>query len=218
MLFRLTLYSQDDVSELTIVSPDKQILISVNGVRPSNKYASTVTCDGLDESNYNVKVWTKGSFSSSSYKINITNDYSYVYVYQKDNYNNYTLKFYGKEKLKNSYSFKNESITKDGPCGNIPTGKNIITNSDFEDVLKALRKEYLDNDCFKMAKSLIKDSYITSVQLKELIKLFTSKEYQEEMAKYGYAFVSDKHNLHKIYDAFYFDDSKDEVMEYIKGK
>ena len=69
-----------------------------------------------------------------------------------------------------------------------------------------------------IVKTAIDKNYFSSEQLREILKYFNFESNKLEIAKYAYTKICDKNNFFKVYDAFNFDSSIDELKNYISGK
>jgi hypothetical protein len=91
-----------------------------------------------------------------------------------------------------------------------------------EDEYKALKKD-INNRNFEatnstVLKSAAEKNYFSSDQVRELLGFFTFEDSKLDIAKALYPRVCDKNNFFKVYSAFSFDSSVEELKNYISGK
>src|SRR5688572_30152161 len=67
------------------------IIVSLNGIRLTNEYRSTVCYDYLDDSNYKVRILQSGSAKPLSFVVSCSPNYISKYILNKDNGGNYAL-------------------------------------------------------------------------------------------------------------------------------
>ncbi len=93
-----------------------------------------------------------------------------------------------------------------------------LTSSQFSRLISTLKNQSFEDTRKKMAISEIKNNYITSAQLKEILQTFNFEDSRVDVAKEAYDYVCDRQNFFQIYDVFQFEDSKEEVMEYVNSR
>jgi Domain of unknown function (DUF4476) len=88
----------------------------------------------------------------------------------------------------------------------------------FEQFKQTLRNESFDNTRLSLAKQTIGTNFFTSLQVKEIVSLFSFETNKLEIAKYAYAFTVDKGSYFVVNDAFTYGNSKEELSNFIRNK
>jgi len=189
-------------------------IASLNGVRISNVYNSTICFDYLDEKIYKVKVLQAGSANILSFVVNGAPNYFSKYILNKDNYGNYSLILESKVLM----TEENQALI---PENSVPVPQASIISAmadvDYNEMLKSIKKEGVEGTKLEMAKTFFGNQQLTSTQVLGIVKIFSFENSKLNFAKYAYSHTIDKSNYFKVYDAFSFSGSKKEMSEYIKN-
>jgi hypothetical protein len=94
--------------------------------------------------------------------------------------------------------------------------RNVMTAGEFASVKQALTKEWMESNKLKSAKFIIDQNNFTSIQVREMMLLFSFESNKLEIAKYAYHKVVDKKNYFQLNDVFSFSSSKDELARFIR--
>jgi hypothetical protein len=94
----------------------------------------------------------------------------------------------------------------------------IMSESDFKDFKGSIGNRNFESTNLTIAKSVLDKNMVSSQQVKDLLGYFTFESNKLELAKYAYNKTCDKQNYFKVYDAFSFDSSIEELKNYISGK
>lgn len=94
----------------------------------------------------------------------------------------------------------------------------LMTKEDYKDLKTSIGNRNFESTNVTLLKSAIDNNYFTSEQIREMMVYFTFEDSKLEVAKYSYKKVCDKNNFFKVYDAFSFDSSVNELKDYISGK
>lgn len=86
----------------------------------------------------------------------------------------------------------------------------------FEMLKDALRRENFENSRLAIAKQSVERNAFSSLQVKELARLFAFENNKLELAKFAYANTIDKKNYFVVYEVFSFNSSKEELAEYVR--
>ena len=86
----------------------------------------------------------------------------------------------------------------------------------FEMLKRALSRENFENSRLEIAKSSIDRNNFSTLQVRDLILLFSFESNKLDVAKYAYGKVVDKNNFFQVYDAFSFSSSKEDLANYIR--
>ncbi|BDS09837.1 DUF4476 domain-containing protein [Aureispira anguillae] len=154
------------------------------------------------------------SFKDSQEKLAM---YAYPKTYdQKNYYMIYDVFTFSSSKDKVSQWVSTQPIIdyqSDPYYGPIP-----MTDAEFSQALQYVRNESFDNGKMRVAKQLIDGNYIYTRQVKVLIKEFSFKGGQEDIARYAYPKTYDQKNYYMVFDAFTFSSSKRELDEWLEGQ
>lgn len=86
------------------------------------------------------------------------------------------------------------------------SAKTSISSKSFEDTKLTTAKQIAGSNC------------LSSMQVKEIMGLFSFEDSRLEFAKYAYGRVVDKNNFFMVNDAFKFSSSVDDLNEFLQGK
>lgn len=129
---------------------------------------------------------------------------NYQMVEQVFTYNPY------KADLEDFIQSQDGTIDKPPPC--------LVTESDFTDVCASIRKQSFNSTRVAIARQIIQaKGCFTSHQVLDIVKLFDFEDSRLEIAKYAYAYTSDKENYYVLNDGFSFESSKTELSKFIGG-
>jgi hypothetical protein len=95
---------------------------------------------------------------------------------------------------------------------------NIMSNQSFDQLLNMVSRTDFDNGKIKLIKNALNSNKISAAQLTALVKVCDFDASRLEISKSAYDSVVDKQNYFKVTEAFEFDFSKDELMDYINKK
>ena len=93
-----------------------------------------------------------------------------------------------------------------------------MSDREFNTVLQAIDKEWLESNKLKSALHVVKNNNFTAAQVKEMLLLFSFENNKLELAKQAYASTVDKRNYSMVYDVFSFNTSKTELDRFIQGR
>lgn len=93
---------------------------------------------------------------------------------------------------------------------------NVMKDREFSGAKEQIRKEWFENTRLTLAKTIIDGNNFTTIQVKEMMLLFTFENNRLELAKYAYRKTADKNNYYQLNDALTFSSSKDELARFIR--
>ncbi|HEX2628489.1 MAG TPA: DUF4476 domain-containing protein [Chitinophagaceae bacterium] len=111
----------------------------------------------------------------------------------------------------------------DGNWGDYDGGYNnnynrAMSDRDFNQVLVNISKEWLEANRMKSASSIIASNFLTSMQVKQMIHIFTFESNKLDLAKQAYSKTVDQRNfLSTVDDEFSFSSSRDELARFIRS-
>lgn len=91
-----------------------------------------------------------------------------------------------------------------------------IKDQAFASLVETLRKESFETTRVKLAKQAVEQYSFMSVQVKQLLQLFSFEESRLDMAKYMYPLTIDKPSYFQVYDVFSFSASKEQLSAYVR--
>jgi hypothetical protein len=95
----------------------------------------------------------------------------------------------------------------------------LVTESDFADVCSSIRKQSFNSTRVTIARQIIQaKGCFSSRQVLDIVKLFDFEDSRLEIAKFAYAYTTDKENYYVVNDGFSFDSSKTELSRFIGGR
>jgi len=93
-----------------------------------------------------------------------------------------------------------------------------MSASDFIEAQNSIQAKPFSDTKISQAKQICKNSCMTSEQVRDMLKLFTTDSDRLEVAKYAYEYVFDTDKYYKVNDAFKFSTSTDELNKYIERR
>lgn len=96
--------------------------------------------------------------------------------------------------------------------------KTPIDDKKFEEVLAKIKNGGHENEKVIVAKKLMVNICISSVQAKKIAQFFSHDRETMDVLKSAYNILTDKENAKNLVDEFQFKESKDEYLKYISGK
>jgi hypothetical protein len=136
-----------------------------------------------------------------------------IYKKKKYNYNRLTISGDGIKKCGTTGTEQKESEYVYDECKN-----NVMKKENFDDLRSEINNRNFEQSNITILKSALEKNFVSSEQLKELLGYFTFENNKLEIAKYSYKRVCDQKNFFKVYEAFTFDSSIEELKNYISGK
>jgi hypothetical protein len=92
-----------------------------------------------------------------------------------------------------------------------------MNSRDFNLVLQQIDKEWLETNKLKSATQIVKTNNLSSVQVKQLVHLFSFETNRLELAKQAYQNTIDKQNYQVVSDELDFSTSKTELNRFIRS-
>ena len=91
-----------------------------------------------------------------------------------------------------------------------------MKDGDFDNLKTLVNSKSFESTRIDFLKTAIDDNYFLSLQVKEMIRLLSFEASKLEIAKYAYKKTCDRENYFKVYDAFTFESSINELREWMK--
>lgn len=93
-----------------------------------------------------------------------------------------------------------------------------MNDREFQSVLNAIEKEWLESNKLKSATQIVKANNLTTAQVEQMLLLFSFESNRLDLAKQAYANTVDKRNYHRLYDVFSFNSSRVELERFVEGR
>lgn len=90
-----------------------------------------------------------------------------------------------------------------------------MTDSEFARAKETISSKSFEDSRLSIAKQITRANCLTSIQVKEIMELFSFEETRLEYAKFAHKFTYDKRNYYMVNDAFQFEMTIDELDEFI---
>lgn len=92
-----------------------------------------------------------------------------------------------------------------------------MNDSEFRNVIAAIKKEWLETNKMKSASQVVKSNSLTAAQVEQMLLLFNFENNKLQLAKEAYANTVDKQNYDMLMDVFSYNSSKAELERFIRG-
>ncbi len=92
-----------------------------------------------------------------------------------------------------------------------------MNDSEFRNVIAAIKKEWLETNKMKSASQVVKTNNLTAAQVEQMLLLFNFENNKLQLAKEAYANTVDKQNYDMLMDVFSYNSSKAELERFIRG-
>lgn len=93
--------------------------------------------------------------------------------------------------------------------------KCVASEKEFEGIKKNISSKSFEDSKLTIAKQISDSKCLKSIQVRDIMKLFSFEETRLEFAKYAYNKVIDKESYYQVNDAFQFENSIEELNESI---
>ena len=224
-LFSLSLFAFDG-SRLSIstVSNSQDYKVEVDG-RKFSMRDNAITLSNLSEGYHQVKIFREGKKRNGNvfgFARNVI-IYSNQVFLKRGFHLDITINRFGKALVderridRNDDWYDDDDGYYDGNDGGWNNGYgNLMNVREFETVKESLRKEWFEKNRLTSAKFIIDKYNFTSMQVRELMLLFTFENNKLEIAKYAYRKAVDKNNFYQVSDVLTFSSSKNELARFIR--
>jgi Domain of unknown function (DUF4476) len=110
-------------------------------------------------------------------------------------------------------NYNNPNANNNGSLNAGPQG--IMSYKEFEALKARIRQNTFDRKRVETAKTLTRQSVLTSNQIVEIVQLITSDNNRLEFAKFAYDYVSDRENYSIVVETMAFEGSKKDLQRYL---
>jgi len=207
---RLSISATGSASELKIEVDGRKITLKDN----------SITLGYLGEGRHDVKIYREAKRSRGNFgRREIV--YSNTVLLKRGFHLDITINRFGKVLVDECrmdindewYQDEDEYFDNEDGWGH---GNNVMNARDFDQVKQSLRKEWFENNRLTSVKFILDKNNVTTVQVKELMSLFTFENNKLELAKYAYRKTVDQKSYYQVMDALTFSSSKDELARFIR--
>lgn len=207
---------------------NRSIIVEIDRINYNNPSREFIITD-LAPGDHKIKIWTVGGqhynygYNTGNFRL-VYNGFITIPARSKVKavltYQN-ILKVTDIDLLQNNYHQEcNNTIVPSnyGYCGNYygnQYANNNYHNSRFEELKDLVARESFDDTRLAICKEYIRTHPINSEELRELLGLITFESNRITLAKYSYRYVSDPGYFFTVYNAFTFDSSVNELINWI---
>ena len=92
-----------------------------------------------------------------------------------------------------------------------------MSDHEFNMVMQSMRNEWLENNKAKSASQIISTNYLTTMQVRQMLQLFSFENLKLDLAKQAYVKTVDQRNYHQLNDVFSFASSREELTRFIRN-
>lgn len=221
-------YAFFDQTRLTIsTSGNIPVRIMVDGKKYTNKNGD-VTINNLVAGYHTVKIFVqqrqkgqerdRGQFNGAPtyYQVMYNSSIMIKQQFHTDlMVNRFGKVFIDEQPMANGYYEEEENWGDDGN-GQGGYNQQPMTPQIFEQFKQAVTKATFDDDKSLVVKQVANNNWFTSVQVKEIVQLFTFESGKLDIAKFLYKYTVDKGSYFIINDAFTFNRTKEDLMKYLQ--
>lgn len=193
-----------------------KFIISLNGVRLSNEYTSSVSYDFLDEYQYKINILQAGSKGTLSFMVYSAPNYITTYLINRDTYGNYQFAQESRELMKDTSSVKTGTAVKTSSAASTASTGTVIEEEEYYDIIRTLKKEPVEKNRVELAKTFFASKWLLASMVQDAIKVFKLEPSKVAFAKFAYGRTVDKQNYYKVFDSLTLTNSKKEMNDFIK--
>lgn len=201
-------------------------IVSLNGVRVSNTYSTSVTFRYADETLYRIKILQSGSSQLLRFNLNNEIKYNSVYLLSRDNAGRYSLLLQSKSLMltdndddlvqTNTVTTNPSTVIAMEPMPEpVVTKPKAMSETVFKQKYEEVKAQSFDNDKIERIKEAFEYEFFTTNQVISLMKLFSFDDKKVEAAKFAYPQTLDHENFYKTYDQLSFGSAKTELKTWI---
>jgi len=209
-----------------------KFIASLNGVRLTNEYNSSVSFNMLDDYSYKVKILQAGSTTILTFTLSSEPKYQSKYIIMKDNFGNYSVLLESKSLILDepetpvvttpTLNTVTQTVTINTPTVvpvSTPVNTVAITNmskAEFDDRLNVVKKTSFDDQRLVKAKQVFDDEILSTNQVIEVVKAFSFDDTKLDFAKWAFKNTIDPKNYYKVEDQFSFSGTKSALGDFVR--
>lgn len=216
-LFSLSLLAYDGsrLSISTIGNSKVDFRVEVDGRRYDMK-DHTVTLSNLSQGNHNIRIFrvmkNKNGFNKKQELV-----YATTVFLRRGFHLDITMNRFGKALVDERKIEKYDDWFDEGYDDYYDDDfAEIMSAQEFQQVKQAISKEWLESNKLNSVKFIIDKNFFSTMQVRELMSLFSFEKNKLEVAKYAYRKTVDKHNYFQVNDQLVFSSSKEELARFLR--
>ena len=203
---------------------DRSIIVEIDRINYNNPSREIIIGD-LAPGDHKIKIWTVGGQhhncgqGSGNFRL-VYNGFINIPARSKVKavltYQN-ILKVTDIESLLGCYHQECNNFIEPCSYGNYGNyyANNNYHNNRFDELKDLVRHESFDDTRIAICKEYIRTNPISSEEVRELLALITFESNRINLAKYSYRYVNDPGYFYTVYNAFTFDSSVNELINWI---
>jgi hypothetical protein len=216
---------------LTItITSNKNIQVYVDG-RAYRDNDNSFVFDNVQPGNHTIKIYRSGKNNNGRYNRNNKGNellYSST-VYVRPSYhvdvmiNRFGKALVDERSLSDRSGRWDDDWTNDGYPGKGNDNGNYgndyrqaMSSYDFEQLVSRIKNQWFSSGKLNTAKDGVSKNSFNTSQIRQVLQVFSSDNDKLELAKLAYRQTVDPRNYYTLYDAFSFQNSRDELDRYIK--
>lgn len=94
--------------------------------------------------------------------------------------------------------------------------RQAMNDRSFDQLKQTIRRESFDESKLSILKTAIRDQWVSTAQVQQLMGLLSFEQTKLDAAKYCYSYTTDYQNYYQVANGFGFSSSKTELMRYIE--
>lgn len=167
---------------------------------------TTVSESGMPAENISLGVSVPGSGINVSFNVGQTGVQA-----------NSTVSTYSSTVTTTSNTTTSSTATPDDVAPTVVVDCQLTTGS-YNNLVRSIQEKPYEDTKFSTARLGIKGKCVTVDQVAGLVRLFNYEDTRLDFAKYAYDFVSDIDEYYRVADAFNFEATKGDLLEFIESK
>lgn len=213
-------------SRLTIsaANDNDQVYVQVDGRNYQfnrSRNGNDIVIDDLRAGYHSVKVYKQGNRRGNGRQ---NNRMKLIYngnVYVRNGYHtDITINRFGKaftdERQINRYGDYDDEYGYDDNDRDWDRDRQAMNVRSFELLKQSIRRESFDEGKINITKTAVRNQFMSSSQVVELLGLFSFETSKLDIAKYLYHYSADPDNYYTVANAFGFSSSRTELLRYIE--
>lgn len=217
-------------SRLTIstAGSNENISVQVDGRNYQfGRYGSNndVVIDDLRAGYHSVKVYKQNNSRNNNGRPGRGNNTKLLYsgnVYVRNGYHtDVTINRFGKaftdERQIDRYGDYDDDNRYDDNDRDRDWNRQAMSSRSFEQLKQTIRRESFDEGKMNITKTAVRNQWVSTNQVMELLGLFSFDGSKLDIAKYLYQYASDPDNYYQVANVFGFSSSRTELLRYIEN-
>ncbi len=212
-----------DEGRITItLASNKNYVVYVDG-RQQFDEDNMIILNDVRSGNHTIKVYQRKKNNRNNNRRNDDRDFrnnDLVYsttVYVKPSYHvDIMINRFGKALVDEQALTRNRWEDDDWRNDNNNGYNRTMSEYDFNQLVQSIKNSWFSSDKMRTARNAFERNYFNTIQVRQVLVLFSSDSDKLELAKLAYRNTVDQRSYYQLYDVFSFQSSKDELDRYIK--